>query len=176
LALRSSARSWSKVERSAGVKPVALVASARSDGVEVRARSRRPGASSSSAQSVPAKNRASKVEALASTSASARTAYSSAVDTSQAVSASADSETTLPYLVTGGTLTHFPEKANPAAMTQRRFDKPFDRVGVLGAGIMGTGIACHLANAGVEVVLLDIPPPTARAVATPSPSARSPTR
>ncbi len=34
-----------------------------------------------------------------------------------------------------------------------------DRVGVLGAGIMGTGIACHLANAGVEVVLLDIPPP-----------------
>lgn len=44
-------------------------------------------------------------------------------------------------------------------MTQRRFDKPFDRVGVLGAGIMGTGIACHLANAGVEVVLLDIPPP-----------------
>ncbi|MBI2376394.1 MAG: 3-hydroxyacyl-CoA dehydrogenase/enoyl-CoA hydratase family protein [Deltaproteobacteria bacterium] len=34
-----------------------------------------------------------------------------------------------------------------------------DRVGVLGAGIMGTGIACHLANAGAEVVLLDIPPP-----------------
>jgi 3-hydroxyacyl-CoA dehydrogenase len=34
-----------------------------------------------------------------------------------------------------------------------------DRVGVLGAGIMGTGIACHLANAGVEVLLLDIPPP-----------------
>ena len=34
-----------------------------------------------------------------------------------------------------------------------------DRVGVLGAGIMGTGIACHLANAGRDVVLLDIPPP-----------------
>jgi len=34
-----------------------------------------------------------------------------------------------------------------------------DRVGVLGAGIMGTGIACHLANAGLDVVLLDIPPP-----------------
>jgi 3-hydroxyacyl-CoA dehydrogenase len=37
--------------------------------------------------------------------------------------------------------------------------KSIDRVGVLGAGIMGTGIACHLANAGLEVVLLDIPPP-----------------
>ena len=35
----------------------------------------------------------------------------------------------------------------------------FDKVGVLGAGIMGTGIAAHLANAGIEVVLLDIPPP-----------------
>ncbi|MEE2902366.1 MAG: 3-hydroxyacyl-CoA dehydrogenase/enoyl-CoA hydratase family protein [Myxococcota bacterium] len=34
-----------------------------------------------------------------------------------------------------------------------------ERVAVLGAGIMGTGIACHLANAGLEVVLLDIPPP-----------------
>ncbi len=34
-----------------------------------------------------------------------------------------------------------------------------DRVGVLGAGIMGTGIACHLANAGKDVILLDIPPP-----------------
>ena len=40
-------------------------------------------------------------------------------------------------------------------MAQRTFDK----VGVLGAGIMGTGIACHLANAGIEVILLDIPPP-----------------
>ncbi len=44
-------------------------------------------------------------------------------------------------------------------MTLRTFHKPFEKVGVLGAGIMGTGIACHLANAGVEVVLLDIPPP-----------------
>jgi 3-hydroxyacyl-CoA dehydrogenase len=34
-----------------------------------------------------------------------------------------------------------------------------DRVAVLGAGIMGTGIACHMANAGLDVVLLDIPPP-----------------
>jgi 3-hydroxyacyl-CoA dehydrogenase len=36
---------------------------------------------------------------------------------------------------------------------------PFRRVGVLGAGVMGTGIACHFANAGLEVLLLDIPPP-----------------
>lgn len=35
----------------------------------------------------------------------------------------------------------------------------FDKVGVLGAGIMGTGIAAHLANAGLKVLLLDIPPP-----------------
>jgi 3-hydroxyacyl-CoA dehydrogenase len=34
-----------------------------------------------------------------------------------------------------------------------------ERVGVLGAGVMGAGIAAHLANAGVPVVLLDIVPP-----------------
>ncbi len=32
------------------------------------------------------------------------------------------------------------------------------RVAVLGAGVMGSGIAAHLANAGVEVVLLDVVP------------------
>ncbi len=37
--------------------------------------------------------------------------------------------------------------------------RSIDRVGVLGAGIMGSGIACHLANAGVDVLLLDIVPP-----------------
>ncbi|MCA9602515.1 MAG: 3-hydroxyacyl-CoA dehydrogenase family protein, partial [Myxococcales bacterium] len=37
--------------------------------------------------------------------------------------------------------------------------KPFRRVGVIGAGVMGSGIAAHFANAGVEVVLLDIVPP-----------------
>ena len=36
---------------------------------------------------------------------------------------------------------------------------PIRRVAVLGAGVMGAGIAAHLANAGVEVVLLDIVPP-----------------
>ncbi len=37
--------------------------------------------------------------------------------------------------------------------------KPIRRVGVIGAGVMGSGIAAHLANAGVTVVLLDIVPP-----------------
>lgn len=39
-------------------------------------------------------------------------------------------------------------------MTQR-----IRRVGVLGGGVMGSGIAAHMANAGVEVLLLDIVPP-----------------
>jgi 3-hydroxyacyl-CoA dehydrogenase len=33
------------------------------------------------------------------------------------------------------------------------------KVGVIGAGVMGSGIAAHMANAGIEVVLLDIVPP-----------------
>ena len=33
------------------------------------------------------------------------------------------------------------------------------KIVVLGSGIMGSGIACHLANVGMEVVLLDIPTP-----------------
>ncbi len=36
---------------------------------------------------------------------------------------------------------------------------PIRRVGVIGAGVMGSGIAAHLANAGVEALLLDIVPP-----------------
>jgi 3-hydroxyacyl-CoA dehydrogenase len=37
--------------------------------------------------------------------------------------------------------------------------KPIRKVGVIGAGVMGGGIAAHMANAGLEVVLLDIVPP-----------------
>jgi 3-hydroxyacyl-CoA dehydrogenase len=37
--------------------------------------------------------------------------------------------------------------------------KPIRRVGVIGAGVMGSGIAAHFANAGIEVLLLDIVPP-----------------
>src|SRR5262249_41465289 len=36
---------------------------------------------------------------------------------------------------------------------------PIRRVGVIGAGVMGAGIAAHLANAGIATWLLDIVPP-----------------
>lgn len=38
---------------------------------------------------------------------------------------------------------------------------PIRSVAVLGAGVMGSGIAAHLANAGIPVLLLDIVPPQA---------------
>jgi len=38
-------------------------------------------------------------------------------------------------------------------------NQPIRKVAVLGAGVMGAGIAAHLANAGVTVLLLDIVPP-----------------
>ena len=34
--------------------------------------------------------------------------------------------------------------------------KNIKKVAVLGSGIMGSGIACQLANVGLEVILLDI--------------------
>jgi 3-hydroxyacyl-CoA dehydrogenase len=37
-------------------------------------------------------------------------------------------------------------------------NKPIRRVAVLGSGVMGSGIAAHVANAGLPVLLLDIPP------------------
>jgi 3-hydroxyacyl-CoA dehydrogenase len=36
---------------------------------------------------------------------------------------------------------------------------PIRRAAVVGAGVMGSGIAAHLANAGLEVLLMDIVPP-----------------
>jgi 3-hydroxyacyl-CoA dehydrogenase len=36
---------------------------------------------------------------------------------------------------------------------------PIRRAAVIGAGVMGSGIAAHFANAGIEVLLLDIVPP-----------------
>lgn len=36
--------------------------------------------------------------------------------------------------------------------------RTINKVAVLGSGIMGSGIACHFANIGVQVLLLDIPP------------------
>ena len=40
-------------------------------------------------------------------------------------------------------------------MTNRKITK----VAVLGSGVMGSRIACHFANIGVQVLLLDIVPP-----------------
>ncbi len=37
-------------------------------------------------------------------------------------------------------------------------NKKIKKVAVLGSGVMGSGIACHLANAGMEVLMLDIVP------------------
>ena len=39
-------------------------------------------------------------------------------------------------------------------------NKHIKKVAVIGSGIMGSGIACHFANIGVEVLLLDIVPNT----------------
>ena len=47
------------------------------------------------------------------------------------------------------------------------------KAGVIGAGTMGSGIATHLANAGVEVVLLDIVPPDLEDAERSDPAARS---
>ncbi len=44
----------------------------------------------------------------------------------------------------------------------RRMSAPIRRVAVLGAGVMGAGIAAHVANAGLPVLLLDIVPPDKR--------------
>ena len=41
--------------------------------------------------------------------------------------------------------------------------KAIRRVAVLGSGVMGSGIAAHMANAGFEVLLLDIAPKDAKA-------------
>ena len=36
------------------------------------------------------------------------------------------------------------------------------KVAVLGSGVMGSRIACHFANIGIPVLLLDIPSPDAK--------------
>lgn len=47
------------------------------------------------------------------------------------------------------------------------------KVAVLGSGLMGTGIAAHLAGCGMEVLLLDILPPNADADALKKPAVRN---
>ncbi len=52
-------------------------------------------------------------------------------------------------------------------------NKPIRSAAVLGAGVMGAGIAAHLANAGIPVLLLDILPPNLDESDKNNPSARS---
>jgi 3-hydroxyacyl-CoA dehydrogenase len=54
-----------------------------------------------------------------------------------------------------------------------RMNHPIRRVAVLGAGVMGQGIAAHLANAGVEAILLDIVPPNLSDAERNDPAARN---
>src|SRR6185295_10630837 len=51
-------------------------------------------------------------------------------------------------------MVRLPHSSQGALMTT-----PIRRVAVLGAGVMGAGIAAHLANAGIPTRLLDIVPP-----------------
>ena len=37
-------------------------------------------------------------------------------------------------------------------------NRKINKVAVIGSGVMGSGIACHFANIGIEVLLLDIAP------------------
>lgn len=47
------------------------------------------------------------------------------------------------------------------------------KVAVLGSGVMGSGIACHLANIGLEVLMLDIVPPNLPTEQTKNPKLRN---
>lgn len=37
-------------------------------------------------------------------------------------------------------------------------NRKINKIAVIGSGVMGSGIACHFANVGIEVILLDIAP------------------
>ncbi len=50
------------------------------------------------------------------------------------------------------------QKTNKSGQAGTASAKKIKKVAVLGSGLMGTGIACHFANIGLEVVMLDIVP------------------
>ena len=52
-------------------------------------------------------------------------------------------------------------------------NKRIRKAAVLGSGVMGSGIACHLANIGLDVLLLDIPTPNLAAEEQSLPAARN---
>jgi 3-hydroxyacyl-CoA dehydrogenase len=51
--------------------------------------------------------------------------------------------------------------------------EPIRKAGVIGAGVMGSGIAAHFANAGLSVELLDIVPPNLKDAERQDPKARN---
>jgi 3-hydroxyacyl-CoA dehydrogenase len=61
----------------------------------------------------------------------------------------------------------------PDQRSPTRMPKQIRRVAVLGAGVMGSGIAAHLANAGVDALLLDIVPPNLTDAEKKDPAARN---
>ncbi len=50
------------------------------------------------------------------------------------------------------------EKTDQSDKVGKTFNRKIRKVAVLGSGLMGSGIACHFANIGLEVLLLDIVP------------------
>ena len=52
-------------------------------------------------------------------------------------------------------------------------NKRIRKAAVLGSGVMGSGIACHLANIGLEVLLLDISTPNLSEAEKSLPAARN---
>src|SRR5690606_36734216 len=53
---------------------------------------------------------------------------------------------------------HFYERIKHHIIKSLKMKRIIKKVAVIGSGIMGSGIACHFANIGVEVLLLDIMP------------------
>jgi 3-hydroxyacyl-CoA dehydrogenase len=47
---------------------------------------------------------------------------------------------------------------NPLKNYKMKDNRQIQKAAVIGSGIMGSRIACHLANVGIQVLLLDITP------------------
>ena len=50
------------------------------------------------------------------------------------------------------------EQKNILKPYKPKMKRRINKIAIIGSGIMGSGIACHFANIGVEVLLLDIVP------------------
>jgi 3-hydroxyisobutyrate dehydrogenase-like beta-hydroxyacid dehydrogenase len=56
----------------------------------------------------------------------------------------------------------FSEKTVISSSTSNNIKRRIKKVAVLGSGVMGSRIACHYANIGLDVLLLDIVPNDAK--------------